>query len=166
MNKIIAILLTILLIFSLCACGGADTSTPDEITTPSSSEVVEEISEDLPFKFTITKTEVGKDYKGNDTIFIYFDWTNTTNYTLTFNANILVDAFQSGTELDTTFPDMLTELYELYNNQGLKIKPGTTQSLVIAFVLNDTENSIHLEVDGFKIPEETTAPPTAIVELN
>lgn len=162
MNKIVAMLLTILLVFSLCACGGVDTSTPDEVTASSSSE----ISEELPFKFTITKTEVGKDYKGNDTIFIYFDWTNTTNYTLTFNTNILVDAFQSGTELDTTFPDMLTELYELYDNQGLKIKPGATQSLVVAFVLNDTENSISLEIEGFNIPEETTAHPTATVELN
>lgn len=163
MKRFFCILITVLMILCLGACGGQsnDFSTPDEATITSTTE-----TPTLPFEFTITKTEIGKDYKGNDTLFIYFDWTNTTDYTLTFDMNVIIDAFQNGAELDTTFPDMLTDLYDLYDNQSLKIKPGATQSLVLAFVLNDTENSVNLEIEGFNIPEETTIPPTTIVELN
>lgn len=97
------------------------------------------------YHIKILDAETGiKDYEGNPTIGVKFEFTNNAEEATSFDAVIYACAYQDGVELDFTAPD--TESEE-YNNAERNIKKGVTIVCEQYFVLTSDKSDVEVEVE-------------------
>lgn len=147
-KRIIAALLTMLLAFSLTACGGSSEDTSDENTEAPVEEVAEETEEaeaddgiidfeGETFRVTYTKHELGTDYEGNPCLYYYFNFTNNGEEATSAMVTSYIQCFQNGIECETAITDEMTEAMDNYMKD---IQPGVTLEVCTAFVLSDNSD--------------------------
>lgn len=94
------------------------------------------------FTATYISHSVEKDYEGNPTLKVVFEYTNKSNETQSFIFQSKIQVFQNGVELDTAIS--LDDDKE-YENAYKDIKPNATVTVARLFKLEDQSN-IEMEV--------------------
>jgi len=167
MKRLLALFLTVLLLFSFSACSSSDTQsssdkpanqptaapkTPtqaQENTVPrvSATPEFQELSPsgDLgDYSVEIGELETIQDYDGNPAILIGLSFTNNSSENASVSLSLLCNAYQNGVELETAF---ITDS-SVYNAQdSLKnVQPGGSISLKQAYSLTSDTAPVEFEV--------------------
>lgn len=152
MKRFIALLMAIMMVFALAACGGAPSDNADTSgdKEQKGEEVVKNSGEGQlgDYYVKITGYELAEDYDGNPVIIINYDFTNNSEETTSAAFATVFELFQNGVQLETAF---LMDYPEGYNgdNYMKDIRPGTTISVSQDFVLEDASSEVEVEVTEF-----------------
>lgn len=95
----------------------------------------------------ICSARIGKDYDGNSTIFVTYNFTNNGSENACFLWSVSDMAFQDGVQLESAFV-YSDEQYDS-GAASLEIKPGATITLEQAYVLRNTTSPVDIEVTEF-----------------
>ncbi|MBM5693949.1 DUF5067 domain-containing protein [Listeria seeligeri] len=138
-----ALLLMGVLTFSvaLTACGGTeDTSSETKAETKEKKKTDPNKLGD--YQVEILSSEVEKDYEGKDAIAIKTKFTNNSKENISFMVAIDQQAFQNGTQLETT----------VSSGDGLSlgdtdkvVQPGSSLEVTSIYSLQDTQNKVDVE---------------------
>lgn len=152
MKKFLTLLLALVLALGLTACGSSsvgDTNTPagsdsqQQESTPSSPD-----GEGTLGKYAVKFTgyTLAKDYQGQDTVIISFDFTNNDEDATSAMVALNIDAYQDGIELESA---ILTDAPEGYDSESemKNIKQGATLNCQKAFVLSNTSSPVEVEAE-------------------
>ncbi|MBK3913597.1 DUF5067 domain-containing protein [Listeria ivanovii] len=139
-----AILLMGVLTFALAlsACGGTeDTSSKSETAKAETKEKKKADPNKLgDYKVEILSSEVVKDYEGKDAIAVKTKFTNNSEKNISFMVAIDQQAFQNGTQLETTVSsgsDM--------GGIDKDVQPGASLEVTDIYSLQDTQNKVDVE---------------------
>lgn len=119
-----------------------------------------EVDGDISFNvgdqvFRFLRYDIGNDYKGNLAIILAFDYTNNSEEANMAASDFYVQIFQNGIEKDWCVIDYDSEWKEWDENLTTEIKDGVTLTVCRAFLLDDTQASIDVEVSEFVNYDET-----------
>lgn len=164
MKKILAFILAMMMVFSLVACGGTETTTVTETMTVPTTETMtvttEYVEDTLPpettsgpvpspeaplLDFDVTGFDLVEDYEGNPALIVFFIWTNGTDETTMFEVPYLISAYQDGIGLDSATISCDHEYAELTDNLWREIRPGATLEMAKAFSLRSDSTIIEIE---------------------
>ena len=89
---------------------------------------------------------LAKDYQGQDTVIISFDFTNNNEDATSAMVALNIDAYQDGIELESA---ILTDAPEGYDSESemKNIKQGATLNCQKAFVLSNTSSPVEVEAE-------------------
>ena len=89
---------------------------------------------------------LAKDYQGQDTVIISFDFTNNNENATSAMVALNIDAYQDGIELESA---ILTDAPEGYDSESemKNIKQGATLNCQKAFVLSNTSSPVEVEAE-------------------
>lgn len=156
MKKIFVILLTLILVFSLVACGNDSNSDSVDAIPASPGESNNEDSATShdgqgtlgDYDVSFTGYVLAKDYEDNDAIIISYDFTNNSEETVSAMVALQIQAFQDGIELESA---ILFDAPEGYNseNEWKDIKTGATLNCQAVFVLSNTSSPVEVEASEF-----------------
>jgi len=161
MKKIIALLMAIMLVLSLAACGGneEETTVPVDETTAAAEETTaaedvgtaalangEWVNNAGKFAVALVGAELFNDEDGAKAIRVYLDFTNKEDsYTTTFSDETQDIVFiQNGEELNETNAVYGEDVAE-FGNQKKNIRPGVTIRVIKEFALNAETGSVDFE---------------------
>ena len=122
MKKFLTLLLALVLALGLTACGSSSAGD------------------------TNTGYTLAKDYQGQDTVIISFDFTNNNEDATSAMVALNIDAYQDGIELESA---ILTDAPEGYDSESemKNIKQGATLNCQKAFVLSNTSSPVEVEAE-------------------
>lgn len=168
MKKFIALLLTLVIVLSLSACGldtaqidtSASKSTPSSTasidkTTPPETTATPEVTVSPAaslessgvlgdFGVQINDFELGQDYDGNPAILIAYTFTNSSEENTSAMFNVLGRAYQNGVELDSA----IIMDNDSYSSEDLMkdVQPGVSIGLKEAYVLTSKTAPVEFEM--------------------
>lgn len=187
MKKILALAVCLVMVLSLAACTGGNTGTapageekatespaPSEAAseTPVESEAPVESEDESPaddaggavasgalgnYEVSIISAELIEDSEGNPTVYVTYEWTNNSEEAISFLLALSSWVYQNGVECEIA---MLDEDIAEVNDVLTDIQPGTTITVAEAYILQDTENPVDVEVEELMTFEEN--PPQVI----
>lgn len=99
--------------------------------------------EDMHIRYT--GYEFGQNMAGEQTLIVYFDFTNNSAENKMFAYSFNVKAFQNGVELDSS----LMFSNDICKNRDNEIQPGTTISLGEDFLIGEDRSDISLQIEPF-----------------
>lgn len=108
------------------------------------------------FVCNVKESVITTDYEGNPALVVTYEFTNNSDEAASFDLSIANTAFQNGVSLEMAFMDDLE--YE-----DKEIKPGVTIDVQKAYVLNDTENSVEIELSELFNMDSPTS--VTVIEL-
>lgn len=108
------------------------------------------------FVCNVKESVITTDYEGNPALVVTYEFTNNSDEASSFDLSISDTAFQNGVSLEMAFMDDLE--YE-----DKQIKPGVTIDVQKAYVLNDTENSVEIELSELFNMDSATS--VTVIEL-
>lgn len=150
MKKILAILLMMIMVFAFTACGGSSDEAQSGDEQAATEETAAEPADTAKatigdFEINIKDYELIQDDEGKDAVFITFDFTNNSEENANYDTALYGQCFQNGVELD--FATIYNgERDELYDNKYKDIQPGTTIEVKEAFLTQDRENPLTVQV--------------------
>lgn len=142
-KKMLLLLIAVFLMAALGACARADTAGESaDTSTTVSTEQTDAAADEQPsdsgtlgdYTVSILDYDLIKDYKGNDAIRVYFEFTNNGEDAASFMFAIHTQAFQNGVELET---GIVTDDVDEDDNSLKDIKTGATITCTDIFVLSD-----------------------------
>lgn len=145
---IIAVVAVILVVAIIGALGGGDKapSTSDVANDSSSSSAAVASTEKKTESKLVVKlgeTKVIKDYEGKPALLVNYSFTNNTDKKQSFMMAIKDSAFQNGIGLN----DAITMGKEYDSQLQMKeIMPGKTLNVQAAYVLDDTETPVEIQI--------------------
>jgi hypothetical protein len=171
MKKILALTLCLVMALSLAACAGSDkgavpsgdekvsaspspsepaAETPDESETPEESEAPADDGGAVAsgalgdYEVSIISAEQTEDMDGNPAIYITYEWTNNSDTETSFLLALSSYVYQNGISCEiATLSEDIAEINDVLTD----IQPGTTITVAEAYLLQDTENPIDVEVE-------------------
>lgn len=144
LKKMLLLLLAVSLMAALGACAGEDTSGKSagateagstEQTDPAVNEQSSGSGTLGDYAVSILDYDLTKDYKGNEAIRVYFEFTNNGEDAASFMVAVSTQAFQNGVELET---GIVTDRVDEDDNSLKEIKTGATITCTKIYVLSDT----------------------------
>ena len=136
----------IILICSIGLFGGNSSTTPTDVAEDTTSAVADvKPSENSIDGYTceILSAELGgKTYDGEPTIVITYEFTNNSDDAASFYTSFSDTVYQDGIECERTYT--LDE-----TNEDKSIKPGSTITVTLDYVLNDTTTDVDVELTGW-----------------
>lgn len=127
MKKIIALLIALVMVLGLTACGGGDDEKED-------SNVIELDGSTAVY----TGAEIAPDADGADSIVVYFDYTNGADEAKSFFWSFFYTLKQGDTELETSVTWKDEASFETVNDSTfVDVEPGATHSVAISYNLID-----------------------------
>ena len=164
MKKILAVLMAIMLVLSLAACGGntEETTAPADDTTVAEETTAEDAGAEAlakgewenktgKFAVALVGAELFNDEDGVKAIRVYLDFTNKDgSYTTTFSDETQDIVFkQNGEELNETNAVYGEDVAE-FGNQRKNIRPGVTIRVIKEFALNAETGNVDFEFTAKK----------------
>ncbi|MFZ7132289.1 MAG: DUF5067 domain-containing protein [Eubacteriales bacterium] len=158
MRKIYVLMITVLLLFSLTACGASsdnNSDTTDEGDTSSQSESsntqsnVVEMGADFEtgsYAVTVKSIRKGKDYEGNSAVVIAYDWTNNSDETISWMGSMMTSVFQDGVQLETGIFNKGIDVDKMMQ----EVRPGTTLEGIEEGFVTTSENALEIEVQAME----------------
>ncbi|EJO7641619.1 DUF5067 domain-containing protein [Listeria monocytogenes] len=145
MKKLKSILLLMGIItfaLALTACGGTeDTASTEKIETAKAETKKKSNPNELgDYKVEILSSEVVKDFEGNNAIAIKTKFTNNSKENISFMVAIDQQAFQNGTQLETTVSADAS-----MGGSEKDVQPGGTLEVTELYKLQDTQNTVDIE---------------------
>lgn len=145
------VIIVVLLIAVIGASGGDDSG--DEATnTPSGnnsvSQAVVEASKDNElglYQVEIKNARITKNWEGKPAVVITYGFTNNADEPVAFWLAFEDDVYQGGVGLEKAYTLRDGDPYD-EANQNKEIKNGVSIDVDVAYVLNDTETDIEVEV--------------------
>lgn len=135
------------------ACAATVSETEDseknvDVDTVSTTDAVSSSKGNLGnYYIEIESARIGKDYDGNPTIFVTYNFTNNGSENASFLWSVSDIAFQDGVQLESAFV-YSDDQYDS-GASSLEIKPGATITLEQAYVLRNTTSPVDIEVTEF-----------------
>ena len=129
-TKLLSLLLAVLMLFSLTACGKGKTA---------DANLIKLGDYELRYKDAC----IMEDSDGNDAIVLTLDFTNNGKENASYLWSVNETIMQNGVELEvaTVFTDYDT-FETVIDNQFTEVAPGATLEVRTAFVLNDTTSTV------------------------
>ncbi|EAG9218148.1 DUF5067 domain-containing protein [Listeria monocytogenes] len=127
---------------ALTACGGTEDKASKEKPETAKAETKKKAdSNELgDYKVEILSSEVVKDFEGNDAIAIKTKFTNNSKENISFMVAIDQQAFQNGTQLETTVSADAS-----MGGSEKDVQPGGTLEVTDLYKLQDTQNKVDVE---------------------
>lgn len=153
MKKIITFILALVMIMSMVACGSTTDEDPIAPTPAETSqntitipEETESPAEEIQSPVTITGVSLCKDYNEEDSVIVFYDWTNLTNETTASDFDVSISVYQNGISLENTYGAYQNEYESLEDATMTQVRPNTTISCARMYLLQDTTSPIEVEV--------------------
>ncbi|EIU5911145.1 DUF5067 domain-containing protein [Listeria monocytogenes] len=145
MKKLKSILLLMGIItfaLALTACGGTEDKASTEKTETAKAETKKKSNPNKlgDYKVEILSSEVVKDFEGNNAIAIKTKFTNNSKENISFMVAIDQQAFQNGTQLETTVSADAS-----MGGSEKDVQPGRTLEVTELYKLQDTQNTVDIE---------------------
>lgn len=164
MKKFVALLLCIAIFTAFSGCipivpsgeNGDNASTPDgttaavdttaaETTTAAADNSVQDGSGTLgDYVVTIKSFFLSKNYDDAPAVVIEYEWTNNNDKAESFTLALDDTVYQDGIECESAI--FVEDPKYDSDAQGKDIKPGSKQTVQVAYILNDTTTPIEVEV--------------------
>ena len=141
MKKLLTILLALVLVFSLAACGG-DTASQGSDKAESSTVADNTLGD---YSVDIKSCRLAEDYEGKPIVIITYGFTNNGESAAAFYTSVTAEAYQGGIGLNECYFAEDSAKY-ISDNQSKEIKTGATLDVEVAYVLNDTTTDVEIEV--------------------
>lgn len=155
MKRLLALMLALVMVFALAACGKDGGETPDGGETTTKAPEIQALSKGQltnkagDYEYRIMGTELFDDENGEKALRLYIDFENkTADYTTTAH-DVLAEEIvtQNGEELDMARAPYEVELKETehYNS---RVRPGHTIRFVREFKLTETTGTVNYKLVG------------------
>lgn len=148
MKKVLSVLLSIAILatFAFFAIASGDSSDAD--TTQPAGEASNGSNSDTlgQYKVEIKDARLTKDYENKPVVVVTYGFTNNADEAAAFEWTFEDNVYQNGVGLEHSY---ILKDGDPYNdsNKSKEIKKGVTLDLEVAYVLNDTETDIVVEVE-------------------
>lgn len=145
---IIAVVAIIVVVAVIAALGGGGSKTPEtsssgESTSAASAKTTEAKKADSKLVVKLGETKIIEDYQGKPTLLVNYEFTNNSDDKQSFVMAIKDSAFQNGIGLN----DAITMGDEYDSQTQMKeIMPGKTLNVQAAYVLDDTETPVEIQI--------------------
>ncbi len=150
MKKSISVVLSILAIlvfaFFALASGSSDSDEPNATQEAGEAVVDSADSNELgEYVVEIKNARLTKNWEGKDAVVITYGFTNNADEPAAFWLAFEDDVYQGGVGLEKAYTMKDGDPYD-EANQNKEIKSGVTIDVDVAYILNDTETDIEVEV--------------------
>lgn len=131
--------------------GSENAAAPQEIQeTPVEEEKTEYNAGDLEFDYEnmhvkYVSHEFGQNMADEQTLIVYFEFTNNSSENKSFAYSFSAKAFQNGVELDSS----LMFSNDTCKNRDNEIQPGTTITVGKDFVIGEDRSDVSLQIEPF-----------------
>ncbi|MBK2001880.1 DUF5067 domain-containing protein [Listeria ivanovii subsp. londoniensis] len=129
---------------ALTACGTTEDTSSEAKTETAKAETKEKKKKDPnklgDYQVEIISLEVIKDYEGKDAIAVKSKFTNNSKENISFMVAIDQQAFQNGTQLETTVSSG-----DVLGNTDKDVQPGSSLEVTETYSLQDTQNKVDIE---------------------
>ncbi|EAG5759753.1 DUF5067 domain-containing protein [Listeria monocytogenes] len=127
---------------ALTACGVTEDKASTEKTETAKAETKKKANPNElgDYKVEILSSEVVKDFEGNNAIAIKTKFTNNSKENISFMVAIDQQAFQNGTQLETTVSADAS-----MGGSEKDVQPGGTLEVTELYKLQDTQNKVDVE---------------------
>lgn len=136
-----------------------DTQTSQNITESSSVTIPEETtlkaSQLGEYEVQIKEHYKSKGFYDEKLVVVVFTFTNESDNTICFNDAIDVQAFQNGVELNLYIATNIPGQVDVRDSYK-ELKPGASYDVPIAYILDDTENNVEIELSSQFVFEPIT----------
>lgn len=147
MKKILSALLSIAILstFAFFAVASGD-SEKEEVTQEAGSAATAEDNVTLgDYEVEIKSVRLAKDYENKPVAIVTYSFTNNSDEAASFEWTFDHQAYQNGVSLERAYVLDDSADYDEANSSK-EIKKGVTLELEIAYILNDSETDIEVEV--------------------
>ncbi len=142
MKKLLAIIMTLVMIFSLVACVETGTETQGSGSADGSTADATKLGN---YSIDIKSCRIAEDYEGEPIIIVTYGFTNNDDSAASFSFAITDEAYQNGIGLNKCYFVADSANYNS-DNQTKEIKTGATLDVEIAYELNDTTTDVEIEL--------------------
>ena len=150
-KKLLALVLALVLVFAMTACGGGNDNQSAADDSSSSAAAENSVADDDAavtgsdegalgdYVVKINDAQIGTDWEGNKVIVISYDFTNNSDDAASAMWALVTKAFQNGIELESAYG--IEEDWYDEDTVDKQIKPGATiTGCQAAFVLDDNSD--------------------------
>ncbi len=149
MKKLVSLLLgiAVLATFTFFAVASGDDDSEAEATQAAGSAVADENANSTlgDYKVDIKDARITKNYENKPVVVIKYGFTNNSDKSACFAYTFEDTAYQNGVGLTEAYVLTDADAYD-ENNQYKEIKKGVTLDVEVAYILNDTETDVTVEV--------------------
>ena len=148
MKKLLALMLVLVMVLSLCACGKKEEAAPKGDDTPAATEEKDSnVFKVNDYEAVYTGYELLKDKEGKDAILVKFDFTNNSDVDMAFAFGMYCQLFQGDTSLDycTIYLDE-DESHAMDDSIIEIVSPGKTLQVQKTYTLKDTTTPVRIQI--------------------
>ena len=133
MKKIIALILTAIMVFSFAACNGGKDEDPNLIKIGD-------------YQAVYKGSGIVKDSDGNDTLVATYDYTNNSKEAQSFEWSIFYTLTQGGSELEYTTIFVSEDSYDTLDESTRQdVAPGESLEVKMTYKLNDLTTPVEIK---------------------
>lgn len=132
------------------------------IFSPSGEEPEKAIGDIGDYNVVIKDHFFDENYDNKKVIVVTYTFTNNSSVDTSYDVAIFEQCFQNGIELEKEFFSMDIDNYNT-DNKSKTVKPGVSLDVQQAYILNDEETTIDVEIEEFL---GFSDPITFTIELN
>lgn len=148
MKKFLSVILSILLVVSFAFFAIGSSSSDDEKSTQKAGKANNSAEENQlgEYSLEIKSARTTKNWEGKPTIVVTYGFTNNSDDSTSFYVAFQDNAYQNGVGLERSYTMEDGDPYD-EANQSKDIKPGASIDVEVAYILNDTETDVEVEVE-------------------
>lgn len=152
MKKLVVIMLALMMVFAVTACGGGGDGSEKGGDSDAKSNVMKVGGYTAEYK----GYEIVKDYDGDDAIAITWNYTNDGEEAMSFNWAFYYTLFQDGAELDHSTVFIEGTYDTLDEDINKEIQPGNSIEVKTTNKLTSLESPVTIEYQGLLTDDEGT----------
>lgn len=148
MKKSISVILSIILVLSFAFFALASSSSDGETSTQAAGQAEKNATESNVgnYSIEIKNARLSKNWEGKDAVVITYGFTNNDDEPASFMVAFQENAYQNGVGLERAYTLDDGDPYD-EANQSKEIKKGASLDVEVAYILNDTETDVEVEVE-------------------
>lgn len=147
MKKSLSVFLAMILVLSFAFFAIASSSDGEETTQAAGdAQAAGKDSNVGSYSVEIKSARLSKNWEGKESVVITYGFTNNSEESSSFDIAFSYNAYQNGVGLERAYTLQDDDPYD-EANQSKKIKTGATLDVEVAYILNDTETDVDVEVE-------------------